>query len=82
MLLTELELEDNYVVEGHESVDHLKISILIDGKAAAHVNLFVYSLSDDSTELVHPWLAYKPAAATVFPTKLVYWSRYTSNLLN
>jgi glycosyltransferase involved in cell wall biosynthesis len=69
-LLAELDTSSSYVVQGNEDLDHLTISIVIDGKTAAHVNLFVYSRSEDGQRLVHPWLAYQPAIATVFPTKL------------
>jgi hypothetical protein len=57
------------VVQGNE--DHLMISIVIDGETAARGNLYVYSRSEDGQRLVHPWLAYQPTVATVFPTKLV-----------
>lgn len=70
VLLSELESSANYLVQGSEEVDHLKVSIVIDGEVAAHVNLFVYTLSEDGERLVHPWLSYQPAVATVFPTKL------------
>lgn len=71
MLLAELETGSNYLVQGDEDVKHLKVSIVIDGEVSAFVNLFVYSRSEDGERLVHPWLSYQPAVATVFPTKLV-----------
>jgi hypothetical protein len=71
-LLAGLESSSNYLVQGnHDDVDHLKVSIVIDGEVSASVNLFVFSRSEDGQRLVHPWLSYQPAIATVFPTKLV-----------
>lgn len=70
VLLAELETGSNYLVQGDEDVKHLKVSIVIDGEVSAFVNLFVYSRSEDGERLVHPWLSYQPAIATVFPTKL------------
>jgi glycosyltransferase involved in cell wall biosynthesis len=71
ILLAGLESSSNYLVQGnHDDVDHIKVSIVIDGEVSASVNLFVFSRSEDGQRLVHPWLYYQPAIATVFPTKL------------
>jgi len=82
VLLAQLESSSNYLVQGnHEDVDHLKVSIVIDGEVSASVNLFVYSRSEDGQRLVHPWLTYQPAIATVFPTKLASFHEGTIRVL-